>query len=93
MCATRRVLKNRPRLRKTDAREPFNELVNRRTVFKILKECRYGNARTTKKPGAAEALSIVFNSIAGRPINHDESIALDGNLASFQTLPRMESGV
>ena len=87
-CATRRVLKNGPRLRKTDAREPFNELVDRRTVFEILKKCRYGYARATKKPGAAVALSIVFNSIAGRPINHDESIALGGNLASFQTVPK-----
>ena len=93
MCATRRVLKNRPRLRKTDAREPFDELVDRRTVFEILKECRYGYPRATKKPGAAAALSIVLNSITGRPINHDESIALDGNLASFQTVQRMESGV
>ena len=93
MCATRRVLKNRPRLRKTDAREPFDELVDRRTVFEILKECRYRYARATKKPGAAVALSIVLNSIAGRPINHDESIALEGNLASFQTVLRMASGV
>ena len=89
-CAARRVLKNGPCLRETDAREPFNELVDRRTVFKILKECRYGYARATKKPGAAVALSIVLNSITGRPINHDESIALGGNLASFETSPRME---
>ena len=90
MCATRRVLKNRPRLRKTDAREPFDELVDRRTVFEILKECRYRYARATKKPGAAVALSIVLNSITGRPINHDESIALGGKLVWFQTGPRME---
>ena len=77
------MLKNSPRLRKTDAGEPFDELVDRRTVFKILKECRYGYARATKKPGAAVALSIVFNSITGRPVNHDESIALGGNLAWF----------
>ena len=89
-CAARRMLKNGPRLSKTDAREPFNELVDQRTVFKILKECRHGNPRATKKPSTAVALSIVLNSIAGRPINHDESIALGGNLASFETLPRME---
>ena len=77
------MLKNGPRLRETDAGEPFNELVDWRTVFKILKECRYGYPRTTKKPGAAAALSIVLNSITSRPINHDESIALAGNLASF----------
>ena len=77
------MLKNGPRLRKTDAGEPFDELVDQRTVFKILKECRYGYARATKKPGAAVALSIVLNGIAGRPINHDESIALGGNLAWF----------
>ena len=83
------MLKNSPRLRETYAGEPFNELVDRRTVFKILKECRYGYARATKKPGAAVALSIVLNGITGRPINHDESIALGGKLASFETSPQI----
>jgi hypothetical protein len=81
------MLKNGTRLRKTYAGEPFNELVDRRTVFQILKECRYGYSRATKKPRAAIALSIVLNGITGRPINHAESISLEGNLASFQTVP------
>jgi hypothetical protein len=87
------VFKYGPRLRKTDAGEPFNKLVDRRTVFQILKKCSYGYPRATKKPGATVALSIVLNGITGGPINHDESIALDGNLASFQTVPPLESGV
>ena len=64
------MLKNGPRLRETADGKPFDELVDQRTVFKILEECRYGYPRTTKKPGAAVALSIVLNSITGRPINH-----------------------
>jgi hypothetical protein len=87
------VFKNGPRLRQTDAGEPFNELVDRRTVFQILKQCRYRYSRATKKPGAAVALSIALNGITGRPINHAESIALEGDLASFQTGLRMGSGV
>ena len=89
-CAARRVLKNGPRLRKTYAGEPFNELVDRRTVFEILKKCRYRYSRAAKKPSAAVALRVVFNGITDRPVNHAESIALDGNLASFQTVPQMD---
>jgi hypothetical protein len=87
------VLKNGTRLRKTYAGEPLNELVDRRAVFEILKECCYRYSRATKKPGATVALSVVFNGITGRPINHDKSIALDGNSALFRVAQQVESGV
>jgi len=74
------VLKNFAGLLKTDAGKPFNELVDRSTIFKVFKECCYRHARATKKPSSAIALGVVFDSMAGGPVNHLARIAPGGIL-------------
>ena len=76
--ASRGMLKNRSGLLKAYAGKPFHELIDRSTVFQIFKEGCHGHARATKQPGAAVALGVVFNGIAGRPVDHDGRIALGG---------------
>jgi hypothetical protein len=85
--ASRGMLQNRSGLLKAHAGKPFNELIDRRAVFEILKQRCHGHACATKQPSTAIALRVVFNGIAGRPVNHDGRIAL-GGIAHF--LPRAE---
>ena len=77
-CASRGVLKNCSGLLKAYAGKPFHELIDRSTVFQILKEGCHGHARATKQPSAAITLGVVFNGIAGRPVDHAGRIALGG---------------
>ena len=77
-CASRGVLQDRSGLLKAHTGKPFDESIDRCTVFEILKQRRHGHACATKQPSAAVALRVVFNGITGGPINHDERIALDG---------------
>ena len=64
-CASRSMLKNGSSLRKAYAGKPFDELVDWRSVFQILKERRHRYTRATKKPSATVALGVMFNSVAG----------------------------
>jgi hypothetical protein len=72
------VLKHGSRLVENDPQKPFNELVDRCTVFEVLEECRCRHARAAKQPSATVALGVVFDNVTGRPINYSRRTALGG---------------
>ena len=64
------VHENGSRLLHGDARKPFDKVVYRCIVFKILEQRRDRHARATKHPSAADTGRVSLDNRAGGPVNH-----------------------
>ena len=70
------MLQHGARLLKSDAREQLGKLTYLDAVFKVLEECCDGHAGTAEQPRSAHALRVAFNCRTGRPVNHEQMVAL-----------------
>ena len=73
--ATGGVFEYSPGLLGSDARKPLDKLVQRRVVFKVLKESGDRHARTSKDPGSANAAGVPFDGRTAGPIDHGQMVA------------------
>jgi len=69
-CATGGVLKDGSRLSQRYTGEPFDELPDENTVFKVFKQGCDWHARSAKYPRSAHPLRGAFYGFAGGPIDH-----------------------
>lgn len=65
-----------------DAGEPLHELVDARTVLKILEQRGDRHTSTTEHPGSTDPFGVPFDGGASRPVDHETngSIATDYRL-------------
>lgn len=56
--------------------KPVNKLAHRSAVFKVFKQRRYRHPCATKYPCTADNTWMLFDSGAGRPVNHGGIVAL-----------------
>lgn len=59
-----------PHLFERNARKPLEELMQRHVVFEILEQGRDGDTRATEQPRTAVPLVVLFDRIAGGPVDH-----------------------
>ncbi len=68
--AARGVLEDRFGLGARNAREPGEELVERRAALEVLEQRTHRNARAAEHPRTAHPFRVAINCLAGRPVEH-----------------------
>ncbi len=63
------MIQDRFHISPTDAREPFKELINRRTITQVLKQSSYRNASATKHPRSADFVMVSLDRIQLVPVS------------------------
>ncbi len=69
-CSACCVFEDRANLVERDARKQREKPAHRNAILEIFKQGRYGHARASKQPSAADASRIALDRITGGPIDH-----------------------
>ena len=77
-CALRGVLQDRVNLLRSGPFEPFDEVVDRGSIFQVLEQRGDRHSRTAKDPCATHTLGIAFDSGAGVPVDHGNDGSSEG---------------
>jgi hypothetical protein len=54
------MFKNLLNLRPRHSGKPLKEIIYRRAIFKVLKQCAHGNAGALKNPRATDSISVLL---------------------------------
>ena len=63
------MIQDRFHISASDAREPFEELINRRTITQVLKQSSYRNASAAKHPCSADFVTVSLDRIQIVPVS------------------------
>jgi hypothetical protein len=63
------MIQDRFHISASDAREPFEELINRRTITQVLKQSSYWNASAAKHKCSADFVMVSFDCIEIVPVS------------------------